>query len=486
MTKLPGQFQIKVALKISAIYAVFGLLWILFSDHLLVLLVPDAELLTTIQSIKGSLYVILTALLIFFLVRTFVGKSQLLKQQLNDDSAVFRDFIEETNDLVTRVDGNGCLTYVNARARDVFGLEAHDCLGLSAFDFIHPDDREATVTKFRASIEQRLDSAEFENRQVSRSGKVTWMLWTTNIHYLPNGEVDSINNIAHDITHRKQLEETLLQTEKMVSIGGMAAGIAHEINNPIAGILQSSQLLQNRLLGTSAKNTGFFQQTDLSPEEFKTYLELQKVPLLLESIRESGERVARIVSDILEFSSRRIIEPVPIDMGDLFEQTIELASKELDLSSHFDFRKINIVREFAKDLPDIRCDRTQIQQVLLNMLRNGAHAMLDRPQEGRRPQFNLGLKVVEESIEIRIKDNGIGMDEETRKHIFEPFYTTKSVGQGTGLGLFVSYYVVVEKHGGTLDVESTPGDGTCFTIRLPLQGDGLLIEKPGESSAGSG
>ena len=460
----------RIALAVALIYATFGMSWILFSDQLLAFLVKDTETLTNLQSVKGGLYVVLTAALVFLLIRSFVGRAQLLRQQLDDSGDLYRDFIEETNDLVTQVDGEGRFTYVNRRSRDVFDLDAQACIGLSAFEFIHPEDRQETVQKFRVALEQRSRSVEFENRQISRAGKVTRMLWMTTVHYQPGGGVRFANSIAHDITQRKQLEETLLQTEKMVSIGSMAAGLAHEINNPVAGILQSSQLLRNRLLGDSAKNTALAEEAALPWLAFETYLDRQKVPLLLENIRESGERVARIVSDVLEFSNRRLTAPVLLDMKDLLEQTLELASKELDLSAHYDFRSIKILREYEAELPLICCDRTQMQQVLLNMLRNGAHAMLKSGQDIPLPQFNLRVGVLGQAMEIKIRDNGIGMDEETRKHIFEPFYTTKAVGQGTGLGLFVSYYVVVEKHGGTLAVESSPGKGTCFTIRLPLQG----------------
>ncbi len=458
----------RIAFKIAILYAVFGLLWIFFSDGLLGILVTDPDLRAAIQSIKGGLFIALTAVLVYLLVARYVRQGQMADERLHQTQNLYRDFIEKTDDLVTQVDGQGRFTFVNRKSNAVLGKAPEDCIGLSSFDFIHPDDRENTVAKFHDALKRKLKNVEFENRQLSISGKETRLLWMTNIHYLDNGEIDSINSIGHDITQRKQLQETLLQTEKMVSIGGLAAGMAHEINNPMAGILQSAQLLQNRLLKDSAKNAEFAKQAGLSLEVLRRYLELQKSPQLLSSIRESGERVARIVSDLLEFSSRRSIEPVPFDMPDLIEQTLGLASKELDLSAHFDFRQIEIVREYAEGLPEIRCDRTQIQQVLLNMLRNGAHAMLTWPNKERQAQFYLRVRVVGGYMEIQIEDNGIGMDEETRNHIFEPFFTTKSVGQGTGLGLFVAYFVVVEKHGGKLQVQSEVGEGTCFTIHLPL------------------
>ena len=178
--------------------------------------------------------------------------------------------------------------------------------------------------------------------------------------------------------------------------------------------------------------------------------------------------MARIVADLLDFSSNRELRAHCVDIRALLEQTVELASKEFDLSTRFDFRSITIVRDYPDDPPSLLCDRTQMQQTFLNLLQNGAHAMLTNPQVDRQPMFFLRMRTVDDWLEIEIEDNGAGMDEATCRRIFEPFFTTKEVGQGTGLGLFVAYFIITEKHAGKLQVRSKPGSGTCFTINLPL------------------
>ena len=458
----------RIALKIALSYAFFGLCWILFSDRLLAMLVSDPQLLTEIQSIKGAAYVLVTALLVFLLATRSLRNKLLIDEQRLQAQDLYCELVERTDDFVTQVNAQGQFTFVNGRSRDIFELEPEACIGLSAFDFVYPDDRIRTIEQFQSALEQRLESVEFENRQQSRSGKLTRMLWMTNIHYHPNGKVESINGIAHDITRRKQITDTLLQTEKMVSLGGLTAGIAHEINNPLAGILQSAQLLQNRFDPEKFKTTQALQESGLSAAAWNTFLERQKVAQLLKNIRESGLRVARIVADLLDFSSNRELRAHCVDIRALLEQTVELASKEFDLSTRFDFRSITIVRDYPDDPPSLLCDRTQMQQTFLNLLQNGAHAMLTNPQVDRQPMFFLRMRTVDDWLEIEIEDNGAGMDEATCRRIFEPFFTTKEVGQGTGLGLFVAYFIITEKHAGKLQVRSKPGSGTCFTINLPL------------------
>jgi signal transduction histidine kinase len=139
------------------------------------------------------------------------------------------------------------------------------------------------------------------------------------------------------------------------------------------------------------------------------------------------------------------------------------------LKKRYDIRHIGIVREYAADLPAVRCEAGKLQQVLLNILRNGAEAMISDRQPGRKPQFVLRLQPEVGWVRLEIEDNGPGMPEAVRKRVFEPFFTTKGVGEGTGLGLSVSYFIITEDHGGTLTVESSPGNGARFIIRLPLE-----------------
>jgi signal transduction histidine kinase len=161
-----------------------------------------------------------------------------------------------------------------------------------------------------------------------------------------------------------------------------------------------------------------------------------------------------------------LCDPVP-----LLERTLELATTDYDLKKQQDFKTIKIVREYEENLPMIPCEGAKIQQVLLNILRNGARAMQGQNRcDHDAPCFVLRLAREKCMLRIEIQDNGPGMDKAVQSRIFEPFFTTKPVGVGTGLGLSVSYFIVTQNHGGTMDVISSPEKGAKFIIRLPLQG----------------
>lgn len=155
------------------------------------------------------------------------------------------------------------------------------------------------------------------------------------------------------------------------------------------------------------------------------------------------------------------------------DKILELAVTDYDLKKQYDFKSIKIVKEYEEDLPLVSCENTKIQQVILNILRNGAEAMQEsmKTEDKTYPRFTLRLVHEENThmLRMEIQDNGPGMNEATRKRIFEPFFTTKPVGGGTGLGLSVSYFIITENHGGTMDVVSELGKGTNFIIRLPVE-----------------
>ncbi len=156
-------------------------------------------------------------------------------------------------------------------------------------------------------------------------------------------------------------------------------------------------------------------------------------------------------------------------LEELIEKTLDLSQNDYDLKERYDFNQISIVREYDPDLPAVLCEESKIQQVIFNVFKNAAEAMDERGQGREKPKLTIRLSSEKNYICIEIEDNGPGMDEKTRKRIFEPFFTTKAVDKGTGLGLSVSYYIIVEDHKGIMNVESFPGMGTRFIIRLPKE-----------------
>jgi two-component system NtrC family sensor kinase len=169
----------------------------------------------------------------------------------------------------------------------------------------------------------------------------------------------------------------------------------------------------------------------------------------------------------------------------LLDKAVELAAHDYDLKKKFDFRHIRIVRNYEPALAPVPCSATEIEQVLLNLLRNAAQAMGENRPSAEPPCITLQLRRENGYTVIKITDNGPGMDEQRLKRIFEPFFTTKEVGVGTGLGLSVSYFIITNNHNGTLSAESSPGKGASFIIRLPAA-DPLASAADRLSGSGSG
>ncbi|HYB72122.1 MAG TPA: ATP-binding protein [Candidatus Sulfotelmatobacter sp.] len=271
---------------------------------------------------------------------------------------------------------------------------------------------------------------------------------------------------------RQRSQHQLLQAEKLASVGSLAAGMAHEINNPLGGILQNAQLLEYGLDAGDAQTRQALARHGLDEPARDAVGRYVKGELSehLAAIQECGRRAARIVRGLLDFSRKRETRIEPQDLGRVVEGALALASHEYDLKKRYDFKQIAIHVEVAPDLPPVPCDPQQIQQVLLNLIKNAAHAMygLAEARPGYRPRLDLRITRRDGMAAIEVADNGPGVPAPLLERIFEPFYTTKGADEGTGLGLSVSQFIVHDVHKGQLRVESREGEGTRFVIELPL------------------
>jgi signal transduction histidine kinase len=272
-----------------------------------------------------------------------------------------------------------------------------------------------------------------------------------------------------DVTERVRMEETMVQTEKMMSVGGLAAGMAHEINNPLGVLAQGCQNLLRRVSDEIPANRAAAEELGLDLGLMRAYLERRGFYRFLTGMQEATARASHIVSDMLAYSRRSASSFVQVDLADLLEEVLRLAGHDYDLKTSYDFRRIRIDRDYTSGPFDVSGDRTAIEQVILNLLRNAAQAMALSPS-GRDPAIWLRLRDEGDRVRLEVEDNGPGMTEEVRRRLFEPFFTTKPVGVGTGLGLSVAYFIVTEQHRGTMEAVSAPGEGARFIIRLPRQG----------------
>jgi two-component system, NtrC family, sensor kinase len=244
-------------------------------------------------------------------------------------------------------------------------------------------------------------------------------------------EIEGLLVAIEDVTERVGLEEQLQQSDKLSSIGLLAAGVAHEVNTPLAGISSYSQMLMQQIPDNDPRRQ------------------------LLEKIHRQTSRASSIVNNLLNFSRVTEARYTPVDLNRVIDDTIQLLEAQLRNT------EIEVVRSYADEMPPAFGDAPKLQQVLMNLILNARDAM---PQGGR---LEISTEADEDSAVIKVRDTGLGIAPEHLAKIYDPFFTTKQIGKGTGLGLAVSYGIVRD-HGGHIDVESKLGEGTRFQITLPL------------------
>ncbi|MGR6870791.1 ATP-binding protein [Pseudomonas sp. HK3] len=276
-----------------------------------------------------------------------------------------------------------------------------------------------------------------------------------------------------DVTQRTQMEDMMVQSEKMMSLGGLAAGMAHEINNPLGAIVQTVQNIKRRLNPDIRKNIESAEEVGDSMENIRAYIEKRGIFSFLNNISQAGERASTIVNNMLQFSRQSPKKLQPQNLHHIIDRSISIAKNEYSLSKGYDFKAIDLIKDFDLTLMDVPCIPSEIEQVILNLLKNAAQALQDYKQTKEfdldwYSQIQISTRKNNQMAELIIEDNGPGMDEDTTRHIFEPFFTTKEVGMGTGLGLSVSFFIITNHHLGQMRVQSSIGNGTRFTIMLPF------------------
>ena len=383
--------------------------------------------------------------------------------------AYLSNIVDSMPSVLVAVDNSGMVTEWNLEAENVTGNKKNEALGR-----LLPDILTCMENHFE-EVSSAINLGEVR-RGIRVAHEVTNLekLFDVTIYPLVSNGAEGAVIRLDDVTERVRLEAVMIQTEKMMSVGGLAAGMAHEINNPLAGMLQSVQVIQNRLSSELARNHEIAEGCGITMKNIECYINKREVPKMLEAIVESGERASRIIRNMLSFSRKSISRYTPCNITQLLDKTVDLASNDYDLKKKFDFRKIEIIRQYDSDVMEVRCDPTTIQQVFFNILKNAAQAMIASVDKNTnikelysQPRIILRVYRAEDHVKIAIEDNGIGMDEGTSNRIFEPFFTTKNIGIGTGLGLSVSYFIIKENHKGFIDVTSKPGEGSVFTVSLP-------------------
>ena len=481
----------------------------------------------------------------------------------------YQELVEGTADLITQMDSEGTLLYVNHMSKEIFGADPGEIIGHHAFDFVHPDDREMTTTWFENCQNRNVLQGSIENRQINQeTGAVHDMLWSSNFHYDEQGKLIFVNGIARDITHRKQmetairtseeqwgrtfnsftdivtlqdtdlrivkankaacisldlpgdaivghhcyklfhgseepcldcplletretfvphnreiyyeklgriflvsaapvfdeqgkleyithvakdvsdlkkLEKELFQAQKMEAVGTLAGGIAHDFNNILSAIIGYSEIIKNEVPADST---------------------------IGHDIREvigSGNRAANLVKQILTFSRKADSEKQPLRPHLIVQEALKMLRATLPTT-------ISIKQNIDPDCGVVLADPTNIHQITVNLCTNALHAMTDE-----KGTLSVSLQRQELStaelmgrtlppgpfVVLSVSDTGCGMDKATLDRIFDPYFTTKEIGKGTGLGLAVIHGIVQDAQG-FIEVKSSPGEGSSFDVYLPV------------------
>ncbi|HRE99593.1 MAG TPA: ATP-binding protein [Pirellulaceae bacterium] len=403
-------------------------------------------------------------------------QQSLLADCLFEQAERIQSILDTAPEAILTLGRDGTIASVNPAAERIFGRPIAALVGSKVSDLIPelqaPDETQrlqAFVAKnhldARESRARHADGTEFPIEliasELADDRGYTWML--------------------RDVSRRRALEAQLAHALKMESVGALAAGIAHEINTPIQYVGDNTRFLDDAFgdldalfeaIGKLLEESSGGRVSDDTLAAVRSaadaadldYLR-DEVPQAIRQSLEGTERVAKIVRAMKEFSHPGVEEKTAIDLNRAIESTVTVSRNEWKYVAE-------VATDLDPDLPLVRCLPGDLNQAVLNLVVNAAHA-IEKRREVERNVDQLGhiavsTRRVGDQVELRVADDGTGIPADVLPRIFDPFFTTKPVGKGTGQGLAITYSVVVEKHGGTIDVETESGRGTTFILRLPL------------------
>ncbi len=366
-------------------------------------------------------------------------------------------------------DGN--ITFANSICSKMWGYDQKEIIDRSFLSFIHPDDHELAINNHRKRLMGEGIEDSYPIRIINKQGETRWI--QINAVCMIYNEKQTILTFLNDITQQRQLELQILQSEKMASIGQLAAGVAHEINNPVGFVSCNFNTLggyQRQLSELIVKYKELAALVSEFPEpQEKVFSKLNEIgtleqeididyvmddfPQVIKESEDGVNRVKKIVSDLKNYAHPGSEKMQLTDINRNIESTLNMVWNELKY--HVEIEKD------LNDIPAIECYPQLLNQVFMNLIVNAAQAI------ETKGKIKIKTKRSNTHIEIHISDTGIGIPKENLPKIFDPFFTTKDVGKGTGLGLHVCYNII-NKHNGTINVESDVGKGTSFTISLPI------------------
>lgn len=368
------------------------------------------------------------------------------EQALRDSEERFRSITEQMSDMIFLTDSKGAITYVSPASIAIFGCTPDEMEGFDFVKFLDPADAPHAMAAFRRTVESGVASPTIELQMNRKNGDI----FTGELNarrYEMDGRLGTIG-IIRDVTDRKKAEEERLsmeaqlrQAQRLESIGTLASGVAHEVNNPLTGVINYAELIKDRVADD------------------------ERATEYAKAIIEEGNRIAVIVRNLLSFSRQDEAEHSLARIDDIVQDSLTLLRAALLRS------QIELVVSIADDLPAVKCRSQQIQQVLVNLITNAQSSLNERyPEYDENKILSISASMHEAEgvwLRITVEDHGTGIPEELQARVFDPFFTSKPRDQGTGLGLAVSHGIVTE-HQGRISLESREGEYTRFYVDLPL------------------
>jgi PAS domain S-box-containing protein len=364
--------------------------------------------------------------------------------KLREERNKAQQYLNIAGVIIVAINDKGIVSLINRKGCSVLGYKEEEIIGKNWFDLCVPEgDKKERKDTFKKVMAGEIEEAEdYENSIITRSGEERIIAWHNTRLTDEKGHIIGTLSSGKDITQRKQTEEELIRSEKLVSLGQLAASVAHEVNNPLAGVLVYIKLLLKK----------YTEKKLQADETEKQLLKMEK----------ELERTSRIIRNLLDFSRQSEPNIRAVEINNVIEAALQLVGHQISLEN------IKLKKELDEPLPLVLADFDKIQQVLINIIMNAIQAMPDGGNLEITTSVAKGIKIGESdknTVRIDIRDTGFGISKENLGKLFTPFFTTKEKGKGVGLGLPV-VHGIIEQHKGKIEVNSEPDVGTTFTIYL--------------------
>lgn len=389
---------------------------------------------STLQLLYFSRGVIVSLSLMFWAAWTVYSYRALYQEKLDTTEAQYRSIIEQSADAILTLSNEDEITYWNSGAEDIFGWNREEMVGESIRKVI-PDEliEKKELECIETGMNMRGSVTNYETERLTKEGKKVLVNLTESFIRNANGEIQGRSQILRDLTDVRLREEQIQQSERLATVGHMAAGVAHEVGNPLTAISSLVQVCQRKT------DDPFIQEQ-------------------LKKVRDHIRRITKIVQDLVDFSRPASLKTEMMQINEIITSAVGLLKHDARC------RDVEFTLNLSPELGKLRGVPDHLHQVMVNLLLNAVDAM----EDVTNPEIIIKTWQENGRARISVSDIGKGISREEQSRIFEPFYTTKEVGSGTGLGLSVSHGII-NKMDGTIEVDSEPGQGATFIITLPIK-----------------